>query len=123
MKDIMKAVMIRALCVITAAAIFATYARIMASVRERNGRLAVEAQKAQAKMSVTVMSGLLDALRDEIVNTMPKYEAADEQGKLTIKQTLLDSYACQGTVISSNVRDIYLTSVRNMVDRALTVRT
>jgi hypothetical protein len=123
MKDLMKAILVRALCAIAAVAIFAAYARIMAAVRDRNCRLAVEAQKAQAKASGTAMSILLDKLREEIVAGMPEYEAADEEGKLKIKLALLESYARQGTVISANVRDIYLSSVRNMVDRALTVRT
>lgn len=123
LKEIGKAILLRALSVIIAVSLVAAYARISTELRDRKGRKATEAQKAKADASMTQVSELLEALRAEIVAVMPKYEAATIVEQDVIRVNFLADYALKGSVIQNgSVHDIYLSSVDSMVQRAFTTK-
>jgi hypothetical protein len=119
-KDIAKAVMVRALCVITAMALFAVYASVTNNIRDRKNRR-VEASKVGA--AVNHVKQLLDGLTAKIEAVLPRFPELTPIEQLNLKTELrTECLANAKTIENGSVRDIYLTSVEQMLDRAFTAK-
>lgn len=122
LKEIGKAVLMRAVAVLIAVSLFTAYAQIKASMAQRR-KLALEAQKASNRVAqltgVQLMEQLLKELSTEVEAQLASYETATPEIKSKMKADLVAFWVGRGMDIENgSIRDIYLTTVNNVANTA-----
>lgn len=122
LKEIGKAILMRAVSVLIAIALVAAYANFKESMKLRR-KLALDAAKASNKVSqltgVQLMEQLLKELSAEVEAQLATYETASAEVKSKMKADLMLLWAARGSKIDNgSIRDIYLTTVNNIANTA-----
>ncbi|ARV77348.1 hypothetical protein FDI21_gp179 [Pseudomonas phage Noxifer] len=122
LKEIGKAILMRAVSVLIAIALVAAYANFKESMKQRR-KLALDAAKASNKVSqltgVQLMEQLLKELSAEVEAQLATYETATAEVKSKMKTDLMVFWAARGSKIDNgSIRDIYLTTVNNIANTA-----
>jgi type II secretory pathway component PulK len=111
--------LIRALSIITALTLLAVWGAVANNMAERKDK---KARDAKANTAVNQVKTMLEALASEVEAMLPRYNESNLVERANLKADLREVYNLKGRQIENgSVRDIYLTSVDQIITKAFTV--
>ena len=120
LKEIAKAMAFRALSIIIALTLLSVYCAVRDANANRKNK---KERDAKANAAVNQVQDLMSQLTAKIEAVLPRFQESSPIEQLDIKTELrTECLANAKTIENGSVRDIYLTSVEQMLDRAFAAK-